>query len=516
MIDPLPALRRALAARGLNGWLVGGAVRDRLLGRAAADADVAVPRDAVAIGRAVAAATRGAFVPLAPERGIVRIVWPGDRSADGGGADVVLDLTDLVGGSLAADLAARDFTVNALAIPLDVVADRAAASPGAAAGRRAAPDDVNPPDAAIAWLRAAVVDVTGGLADLDAGRVRMVDAAAFDADPLRLLRGPRLAAELGFDLDAATAAAIAARAPTLHRPAQERVRDELARLLAVDDAAAWIGRLEPLGLLAVVLPEVAACRGVGTAGHDVLDHTLAVLDGACRLTRRLAGQPGAAVEAPVDAVVDARRGALAARFAARHGGRAWAVGWRLAALLHDVGKPETAAWDGAAGRWRYIGHDTAGAERAAAAVRRLRLGSDEGDRVVAVVRHHLRPLALADHRPLSRRAVYRYFDATGDAGVDVALHALVDRAAGREPGHADLAAVAATAADLLTAWYDAPAVAVAPLPLLRGDDVIARFGVPPGRRLGALLAGLREAQAAGDVGTVDEALAWLAAAIAAE
>lgn len=513
MTEPLSALRDVLVARGLHGWLVGGAVRDRLLGRAAADADVVVPRDAVAVGRAVAAATRGAFVPLAPERGIVRVVWPADRPAVGGGPDIVLDITEFVGGSLAADLAARDFTVNALAIPLEVVADRSAGTPRPAAVRRAAPAASA---AATALLRAAVVDVVGGLADLDTRRVRMVNAAAFDADPLRLLRGPRLAAELGFDLDAATSAAIAARAPALHRPARERVRDEFARLLAVDDAAAWIGRIEALGLLAGVLPEVAACRGVGAAEHDVLDHTVAVVDGACRLTRRLAGQPDASVAAPADAVVDARRAALAAWFAARLGGRAWAVWWRLAALLHDVGKPATAARDASTGRWRFIGHDAAGAELAADAVRRLRLGTDEGDRVVAVVRHHLRPLALADHRPVRRRAIFRYFDAAGVAGVDVALHALVDRAAKPEPGRADLAAVAATAADLLAAWFDAPAVAVSPPPLLRGDDVIARFGIPPGPRLGALLAGLREAQAAGDVGTIDDALAWVADAIAAE
>ncbi|MEO8084394.1 MAG: HD domain-containing protein [Ardenticatenales bacterium] len=517
--SPLAAARAVLAERGVPGWLVGGVVRDALLGRRSVDVDIAVPSGAVDIGRAIAHSSGGAYVPLAPERGIVRVVWSGRRTRRsdagvGGGTgdfrdtgdsgrddiadgvdkahDSVLDLTDFVGGSLESDLAARDFTINALAVPLDVAAD---VGPAGLRNR-----DID------------VIDLVGGRADLDSRVVRMVSPAGFDADPLRLLRGPRIAAELGFTLDDATAAAIIARAPTLARPARERVRDELLRMLAVDDAAHWIARLEGLGLLAVVLPDLTACRGVGGADADVLDHSLAVLDAAARLTRRATGDRAATTTSAFDDLVDARRDALRRHWGARIGGRPLAIWFRLAALLHDIGKPACAEWSTERGRWRFPRHDIVGAERALDAASGLRLGADEARYVVAIVRHHLRLLDYPDGTPLSRRDIYHYFQDVGDAGADVALLTAAEVAAKHLAGSSrgKPAGAEATIDALLGAWFDAPEVAVAPQMLLTGDDVMAEFGLPPGPLIGTLLAGLREAQAVGDVATVAEARAWLA------
>src|SRR5438093_10222705 len=207
--------------------LVGGAVRDAWLerrpGRGAVDLDVAVPAGALDLARRVAERLRGAFVPLDPERGTGRVVLPGVR----------LDVTDFRGPSLAADLAARDFTVNALAVPLRELLVRGGAP---------------------------IVDPTGGLADLRARRLRAPDLRVFTDDPLRALRGVRLEAALGFRLTRGTVAAIRAVAPALAAVAAERVRDELLLVLALPDTARAFRRMDALGLLGVLLPEVAPMR----------------------------------------------------------------------------------------------------------------------------------------------------------------------------------------------------------------------------------------------------------------
>src|SRR3989454_7353867 len=216
----------ALAGRRGASVLVGGAVRDAWLGRRPGrevDRDVAVPAGALDLARRVAERLRGAFVPLDPERGTGRVVLPGVR----------LDVTDFRGPSLAADLAARDFTVNALAVPLRELLVRGGAP---------------------------IVDPTGGLADLRARRLRAPDLRVLTDDPLRALRGVRLEAALGFRLTRGTVAAIRAVAPALAAVAAERVRDELLLMLALPDTARAFRRMDTLGLLGVLLPEVEPMR----------------------------------------------------------------------------------------------------------------------------------------------------------------------------------------------------------------------------------------------------------------
>src|SRR5437667_119069 len=237
--------------------LVGGAVRDAWLGRRPGrevDLDVAVPAGALDLARRVAERLRGACVPPDPERGTGRVVLPGVR----------LDVSDFRGPSLAADLAARDFTVNALAVPLRELLVRGGAP---------------------------IVDPTGGLADLRARRLRAPDLRVFTDDPLRALRGVRLEAALGFRLTRGTVAAIRAVAPALAAVAAERVRDELLLVLAFPDTARAFRRMDALGLLGVLLPEVEPMRATAQpAPHrfPVLEHSLRALASADRVLARLA------------------------------------------------------------------------------------------------------------------------------------------------------------------------------------------------------------------------------------
>jgi len=444
-------------------WLVGGAVRDALLGAESADLDVVVPDGALEAGSALARAVPGAgFVVLDADRRVCRVV-----------AGARVDVADLQEPTLEADLRRRDFTVDALAVPLGELC---------AAGT------------------APVIDPTGGLADLEARRVRPCGPGVVAADPVRALRGVRLALRPGFDLHADAEAQIAAAAPALAAVAPERAREELAGILRAQETGRGLRLMDRLGLAAALLPESRAMRATEQSPphrFDVWEHSLRAVEAADRILEDLeALGPEAA--------------GLAGHLAQPLGdGLTRADILKLAALLHDVAKPETRAVTG--GRVRFIGHDTLGAERALAVARRLRLSGRAGHVLARLVAHHLRPMHLGQAGVLTRRARHRFFRDLGDEARDLVLLALADAAAVR--GEPPMDVWRGPAGDLLRALMaglgDQEREAAAP-PLVRGQDVMAAFGLGPGPEVGRLLARAREAQALGAVRTREEALAYLA------
>ena len=452
----------ALAGRRSAPVLVGGAVRDAWLGRrppGGVDLDVAVPAGALGLARRVAQRLRGAFVPLDPERGTGRAVVRGVR----------LDVTDFRGPTLAADLAARDFTVNALAVPLRELVTRGAAP---------------------------IVDPTGGLADLRARRLRAPDPRVLADDPLRALRGVRLEAALAFRLTRGTAAAIRDVAPALAAVAAERARDELLAVLALPDTARAFRRMDALGLLGVLVREVEPMRATAQpAPHrfPVLEHSFRALAGADRVLARLAAlvpfgeDLGAHMDEPLGGGVT--RGQVL----------------KLAALLHDVAKPETRRV--VQGRVRFFEHDLVGAERARAIGQRLRLPERAVGVLARLVRHHLRPMHLGASGRLTQRARYRFYRDLREDTQDLLLLALADAAAVTGASPLRVWRRAPLIRDLLSGWQEQQAVEAAPL--LRGEDVMHRLGIAPGPAVGRALERVREAQALGRVTTRDEALAYL-------
>src|SRR5262245_28109227 len=233
--------------------VVGGTVRDALLGRPDADVDLAVPRGALEVGERIAARLDATLVVLDAERGAVRVAAPG----------LQLDISDFRAATLAEDLAARDFTVNALAVDLERL---------------------------LTAGRAPIVDPTGGLADLRTRRLRPAGRTVLADDPLRVLRGVRLEATLAMRPPPATLRAMRAAASGLARVAGERVRDELVALLRLPATGHAVRRLDGVGALAVILPEVQPMRAAAQpAPHrfNVLEHSLRALESCDRVLARL-------------------------------------------------------------------------------------------------------------------------------------------------------------------------------------------------------------------------------------
>ena len=483
-------------------WLVGGCVRDWLLHRESNDIDLIVERGAIQLGRALADDFGGAFYVLDRERDVARSILSGP-----GGTALHVDIPRLRGADLRTDLSLRDFTANAMALPVGALVSHG----------RASSDEI--------------IDLFGGQGDLSKGLIRAVSEGAFADDPLRMLRAVRLAGELDFRIEDATYNLLRRDASLISTAAAERVRDELLHIVACSGGWRQLGVLSDTGLLLHCLPEVAALRGVSQSPphyQDVFDHTrtvLAHLERICDLLRQASDrQMPATVSAGglpsldgaewdnLSAVIQSYSADLQDHLgvslpSGRH--RADCLVW--AALAHDWGKPATRSVD-LSGRIRFLGHDERGFALADTRLRALRMATEEVSLISRLVRLHMRPGYLAHDYPPSRRAVYRFFLEAAGAGPECVLLSLADYAA-VQAGNPHLEAWdrrIATAGILLEAYFRRRAERVDPAPLLDGRQIMSTFDLAPGPQVGQLLQALREAQAAGEVIDAEDAVAWLA------
>jgi poly(A) polymerase len=468
MSAPLELARGALACE--RAWLVGGAVRDRALGREAPDdLDLVIDGDPGLAAKAMTAAARRegrqvACFELSREFGGWRVV----SQREGWQVDV----EPLRGGSLEADLLLRDFTVNAIAEPIGGGVE---------------------------------IDPLGGLEDLAVRRLRAAGPSAFVDDPLRVLRLVRIALELELTPDPTTVRLAQAAAGRLRTVAGERAFAELARVLDSPSAVRGMTLLHELGAISAVLPELEALRGVGQSRFHHLDvhgHTLEVLERTVTLTEdpagTLAGDPTRALEADLTALL---REPLADGLT-----RGSALRW--GALLHDIAKPATRAVREGDGRVTFIGHDELGARLARTILERLRASERLRAHVSALVLNHLRlGFLVHEPQPLARRTVFSYLSRTEPVEVDVTLLSVADRLATRGDRSAEaIDAHLALARSMLVTALDWRSAGGAPKPLLRGDELADALGIEPGPELGGLVRALAEAQYAGEVRTREQAI----------
>lgn len=461
--EPVRRVREALASAGVeDAWVVGGTVRDALLGRPIADVDLAVRGDAGRVARALADDLRGPLFELSDEFGSWRVI--------GRSQGFVCDVSPLQGATIEEDLARRDFGVNAMALPV------------AGGG---------------------LLDPQGGLADLEAGRLRVLggpdlDSSAYAGDAVRALRLARLATELELEPDARTAELTRLAAPRLARSPGERVFAELRRLVVADRALYGIDLAERLGLMDVVLPELTRLRGVEQSHFhhlDVHDHTIEVLRRQIELEGTL-GELFGELAPRVEQVL--------AEPLANELTRGQAL--RFAALLHDAGKPDTRA-ETPEGRVLFMGHDEVGAGIVRRTCRRLRTSDRLARFLAGIVRHHLVLGFLVHERPLSRRDVYRYLTRCEPVEIEVTLLTCADRLATRgKNAEAAIAAHLELARELMAEALEWRASGPPELPI-RGDELARELGIELGPELGELLARLREARFAGEAQTREQAVA---------
>jgi poly(A) polymerase len=467
-------------------YLVGGAVRDILLNKPSYDLDFVTSGDAMKISRKLADQLGAAYFPLDVRRNVARIVIKTTEDDIKATSQIRrVDISKYQGADLDHDLKGRDFTINALAIP------------------------IHDP--------ARLIDPTGGAADLLSKQLRACSENSFLNDPVRILRAVRFSVNLQLNIETDTLRLI--REAMVHLPevSAERLRDELFRMLALPHPATCLRIMDKLGALGVVLPEVSDLKQVQQSAPHVLDawnHTLDTLNRLESLLEVLALEfnPDKASNLALGMValqLGRYREDLSAHMnnalnpERPHRGLIF-----LAGLYHDVGKLSTQSLD-EDGKIKFISHEQIGSQLAEKRGTELKLSNPEVARLATIVSHHMRPSLLSHAQdPPSKRAVYRFFKDTGAAGIDICLLSLADVLAtygatlppDRWSRHLQVVRT------LFHAWWENREEQILPMVILNGEELITEFNLESGPIIGYILESVREAQITGEIQTKEEAI----------
>ncbi len=479
-LNELMDLLRREAPQEIRIYVVGGAVRDILREQPVHDLDLLLDGEVRPLARRVANRIHGDFYMMDEKRDTARVI---DHSPDGG--TIFIDFCVLRAPDLETDLRERDFTVNAIAF------------------------DLRHPEQ--------IIDPTGGEADLRQQELRACSPQAFERDPVRVLRGVRLALNLGFRIQPDTFEWMHQAVILLPRVSRERQRDELFRMLESGRAPGMVSLLDRLGALDPLLPELMALKDVSQSTPHILDvwqHTLAVLAELEGLwTTLITGELGETSDNIYAQAARQRLGRYRERLAHHFStvlnpNRSLRGLVFLAALYHDSAKPLTRSVE-PGGRIHFLRHEAKGAELVASRGRMLALSQVEIQRLEVIVSGHMRVHQIAaPGEPVTRRAIFHFFRDAGPTGIEIILLSLADTLAtygGTLPmpfWEAELE----TARALMEAWFDQPAKSVRPPRLLTGEELLGEFHLSPGPAVGRLLVAVQEAQAAGEITTRQQAL----------
>ena len=482
ILDLLDLIRDQLSPQQ-DLFIVGGAVRDALIGRKLHDLDFAMSDNPTTLARNLAKQLDAGFFVLDDDRHTARVILQNSEESF-----FTLDFVQFTGDGLREDLENRDFTINAMAVSIRNLA--------------------------------ATIDPLGGKTDLDAELIRACSETALLDDPVRVLRAIRLAVQFDFDFAPGLDGQMCKAAGFLPKTSHERQRDEFFRILEGPDPASGMKYCREFGVFDTLIPPLVEQELIPASPPHVLplfDHTIAVVDRmftllAClknggknpadltwwlqQVMEELGQFSGEIDDYFSEEITPLRsKGALAL----------------FGSLIHDVGKPLTVKTD-EEGRLHYFNHAEVGAEIAWDTAKRLHLSNAESDWVETMVRDHmdLIPMVNTDDLP-SRRMIYRFFKSAGEVGVAISLLSLADTQAtyGENLTRKKWNSAVNVTKVLLSAWWEHQGTIVSPALLLNGNDLQAQFDLKPGKKIGWLLEELGEAQASGKINTKEEAIEFI-------
>jgi len=442
-------------------FLVGGFLRDFMLGRVCHDFDFAVQEDAIPLARAFARKVKGAFVLLDKERHCARVAKKEhDRI-------LTFDFADYRAPTLRQDLIHRDFTINTLIVNLNEC-DEQTVLPQAIIGSRKA------------------------LSDIRDKHIRMTTVKTFSEDPLRILRAFSLRAALQFQIEPLTRRQIKKDKNLLQQVSYERVRDELFKILDTNRAARCLKELDRMKILEVIIPQVRVMANVqqGTYHHlDVWPHSLETVVQLEKLYRNIIDIPD------MKPYLMESLGGTRTR---------WAL-MKLGALLHDIGKPEAKRKQDY--RTLFHGHERIGKGIVNYIARMLKLSTKERFALMDMVLWHLRPGYLSNMKCPSAKSIFRYFRDTKEEAVSIALIAMADQKSTCGPltTEMDQKHHEEICWRLVHAYFEHQRQ-VPFVRLITGNDLIKELKLSPSPLFAKILQNVEEQQTLGNLKSVEDAL----------
>ncbi|MGV8146010.1 MAG: CCA tRNA nucleotidyltransferase [Alkaliphilus sp.] len=363
-------------------YLVGGAIRDSLLGRETKDFDFVTSKDPRTLTEKLAHMFGGTMVEISREHEIFRVILKNVGT---------FDFSKIKGGKIEEDLYARDFSINAMAYCLND-----------------------------SWgiKKEKIIDPFGGMKDLEEKKIRHLHTNTFIDDPLRMIRAVRLMTRLDFDMDEETQRAIRINAEIIDRVAGERIATEIFAILKEKRTAYYLDYMDKkLLLLDKVFPELRQMKGIGECKYHVVDSlthsikTVECIEEVIYANKFFEDHIRVSYENHTDEILSANRRRLELI--------------KLGALFHDIGKPSAKKVD-KDGRVRFRGHEITGAKIAMDYAKKLMLSKKEQKILYKYVEMHMAPLVLYKSNDVSANALYKVFEKMGEETLDILLIALAD------------------------------------------------------------------------------------------
>lgn len=432
-----------------EGYLVGGAVRDFLLGKTTVDRDIAIV-GAEEFARKI----DGTFIVLDEVNKIFRVVLEDKVN--------FLDISELQGGSIEEDLLRRDFTINAIAYDLK---------------------------------KEEFIDVTGGLNDLENGVLRHIKGENFEEDPLRVLRAFRFASITGFEMAEELKIAINKYKHLLLNPSRERIMYELMKLFGGKYASKTLLTMEEFGILEELFPQVTEMKKVPPNTHHHLDLFHHVVETVRNIEELYENSPE-----------EVRKHLNQTDF----GGFPRINHLKLAGFLHDIGKFSTWTIE-ESGRHRFIKHDDVGSKMCVPFLRELKFSKKQIEYIQSMIKNHIYPSNVIVAPDLNEKVMMRYLRKMEDNVIDNIILAKADRlSACGEAITEEIIKDNINGLDKLLSFYLEKRETMEPLPkLLTGFEVMEIKGIKQSPVLGFIMKALKEAQISGIVNTKDEAIEFV-------